>query len=105
MPVEREHERPLPAGLKALAHRGFQQTDSVSAGERGNKHEVLRAGDVGLDAVKVRAARSRCEKLHIHVAVLTRKHFRSHMIGTAERTLLTATPRNAMSERFIIDAV
>jgi hypothetical protein len=73
LPVERKDERPLAAGLKALAHGGFEQGDAVRSGERGDEHEVFRVFDVALNARQVGTARGRCEKLHVHVELPTTK--------------------------------
>lgn len=75
LPVERKDERPLAARIKARPHRRFEQGDAVRSGKRGDDHEVLRARNVALNALEVRAARSGCEKLHVHIDVLTRKTF------------------------------
>ena len=75
LPVEREDDRPLAARLKALAHRGLEQSDAVRGGERGDEYEVLSARDVALNAFEVRAAHGGCEELHVHLDVPTRITF------------------------------
>ncbi len=75
LPVEREDERSLAAGLKAFAHRGLEQVDTVRGGERGDEHELLSALDVVLNALEVRAARGGCKKLHVHIEVPAKTTF------------------------------
>ena len=72
MPVECEDERPLAACIKARPRRLLKQSDAVRSGERDDDYEMLRDPDVALNAIKVGAARGRCEKLHVHVEILTR---------------------------------